>query len=86
MKIGAMVESFRLGFRGGVEKAASLGVEGIQAYATTGELAPENMTPARIREVLDIVNSNGIVFSALCGDYGYGFNNAEQNPEFIEKS
>ncbi len=86
MKIGAMVESFRLGFRGGVEKAASLGVAGIQAFATTGELAPEKMTPARIREVLDIVNSNGIVFSALCGDYGYGFNNAEQNPEFIDKS
>lgn len=86
MKIGAMVESFRLGFRGGVEKAAALGAEGIQAFATTGELAPEKMSPARIREVLDIVHSNGIVFSALCGDYGYGFNCAEKNPEFIDKS
>ena len=26
MKIGAMVESFRLGFRAGVEKAAELGI------------------------------------------------------------
>ena len=30
MKIGAMVESFRLGFRAGVEKAAELVIEGIQ--------------------------------------------------------
>ena len=34
MKIGVMVESFRLGFRAGVEKAAELGAAGIQAYAT----------------------------------------------------
>ena len=86
MKIGAMVESFRLGFRGGVEKAASLGVAGIQAFATDGELAPEKMTAEKIRETLDIVHSNGIVFSALCGDFGYGFNNAEKNPYYIEKS
>lgn len=86
MKIGAMVESFRLGFRGGVEKAASLGVSGIQAFATDGELAPEKMTKEKIRETLDIVHSNGIVFSSLCGDFGYGFNDPEQNRYYIEKS
>ena len=63
MKIGAMVESFRAGFRGGVEKAAALGVEGIQAYATYGELAPENMTAAKIKETLDIVRC---VFPRKC--------------------
>jgi len=87
MKIGAMVESFRLGFRGGVEKAASLGVAGIQAYATNwGELAVDQMTDAKAKEVLDIVKSNGLVFSAICGDYGYGFDDPEKNPEMIEKS
>ena len=86
MKIGAMVESFRLGFRGGVEKAASLGIEGIQAYATDGELAPEKMTAEKIRETLDIVKSNGVVFSAICGDFGYGFNDAEKNKYYIDKS
>ena len=86
MKIGAMVESFRLGFRGGVEKAASLGVSGIQAFATDGELAPEKMTAEKIRETLDIVKSNGVVFSALCGDFGYGFNDAEKNNYYIDKS
>ena len=53
MKIGAMVESFRAGFRGGVEKAASLGVAGVQVYATRGELAVDDMTPAKIKEALD---------------------------------
>lgn len=86
MKIGAMVESFRLGFRGGVEKAASLGVSGIQAFATDGELAPEKMTAEKIRETLDIVKSNGVVFSAICGDFGYGFNDAEKNKYYIDKS
>ena len=49
MKIGVMVESFRQGFHGGVEKAAALGAQGIQAYATYGELAPENMTEEKVR-------------------------------------
>lgn len=83
MKIGVMVESFRSGFRGGVEKAAALGVSGIQKYATGEELT---WNDAQIREALDIVKSNGLVFSAICGDFGYGFNDPEKNPEMIEKS
>ena len=87
MRIGAMVGSFRLGFRGGVEKAAELGIEGIQAMATTGsELAAEDMTKEKIRETLDIVKSNGLVFSALCGDFGTGFSDPEQNKWLIDKS
>ena len=81
-----MVESFRAGFRGGVEKAAALGVEGIQAYATYGELAPENMTPAKIKETLDIVHSHGLVFSAICGDFCVGFADPEKNKIYVEKS
>ena len=53
MKIGVMVESFRLGFRAGVEKAASLGAAGIQAYATGGELGYATMTPEKAKEALD---------------------------------
>ncbi len=87
MKIGAMVGSFRLGFRGGVEMAAKLGIEGIQATATTdSELAAEGMTKEKIREALDIVKSNGMVFSALCGDFGTGFGDPEQNKWLIDKS
>ena len=32
------------------------------------------------------MKSNGLVFSAICGDFGYGFDNPERNPEMIEKS
>ena len=38
------------------------------------------------RELLDIVKSNGLVFSAICGDFGYGFDDPARNPEMIEKS
>jgi sugar phosphate isomerase/epimerase len=37
-------------------------------------------------ELLDLVESHGLKFSALCGDLGHGFANAELNPELIEKS
>ena len=86
MKIGVRIESFKQGFEGGVKAAAALGIEGIQANATYDELAPEKMTPERIREVKDILNSNGVRFSAVCGDLGKGFTNAELNPALVEKS
>ncbi len=86
MKIGAMVESFRLGFRGGVEKAASLGIEGIQAYATYGDLCVDTVTDEQLKTALDIVKSNGLVFSAICGDFGHGFMNEDSNKIYVEKS
>lgn len=84
--IGVMLESFRLPVEEAVKKAASMGVQGIQMYCTQGEHAPENMTPAKRRELLDLVKSNGMVFSAICGDLGHGFGNAERNPALVEKS
>ena len=81
-----MVESFRMGFKNSVEKAASLGIEGIQAYATGGELGVDDITDAKLKEALDIVKSNGLVFSAICGDFGHGFMNPEQNKIYVEKS
>ncbi|MBE5040611.1 sugar phosphate isomerase/epimerase family protein [Ructibacterium gallinarum] len=84
--IGVLMDSFRLDTREAIEKAAQLGVQGMQMYATRGEHAPENMTKQQRRELLDMMKSNGLVFSALCGDLGMGFGNAEKNPELIEKS
>ncbi|MHC1695805.1 MAG: sugar phosphate isomerase/epimerase family protein [Eubacteriales bacterium] len=100
MKIGVMVESFLhnmnyggevesslKGFRYGVAKAAKLGAQGVQAYATFGELAPENMTSERIAEVMDILKSSGLVFSAICGDLGgHGFEDEKENEWKVEKS
>lgn len=85
MKLGVIVESFRLPFREGVEMAKAIGADGIQAYATTGYLNPD-VTDAHLREALDIVKSNGLVFSAICGDFGTGFASKENNPAWVERS
>ena len=84
--IGAMVDSFNTDFKTAVTKAAKMGVSGLQMCCTYGEHAPENMTPAKIAEVLDFVKSNGLKFSALCGDLGHGFGNREENKANVEKS
>ena len=84
--IGVMLESFRLPTPEAVKKAAEVGAKGIQMYSTNGEHAPENMTPAKCAELLDMLKSYGLRFSALCGDLGHGFGNADLNPTLIEKS
>lgn len=84
--IGAMLESFRCPTREAVKKAAALGVDGLQMYATSGENSPENLSGAKAKELLAYVKDNGLRFSALCGDLGKGFGNPELNPELIEKS
>lgn len=84
--IGVMLDSFRLDTKNAIETAAKLGAQGLQMYATSGEYAPENLTKDKRKELLDMVKSNGLKFSALCGDLGQGFANKEKNPELIEKS
>ena len=87
LKIGVIVDSFRCGLKDGLKKAAEIGAQGVQMYATTGELSPENLTSAKIKEVRDMVASNGLVISAICGDLGGGgFMFKEMNSEKIEKS
>ena len=84
--IGVIVDSFRTDTRTAILKAAELGAQGIQMYSTRGENSPQNLTPEKRRELLDFVKSNGLRFSALCGDLGCGFFHKERNPELIEQS
>ncbi len=90
LKIGVLADCFgfsTLSLREKLEKSASVGAQGVQLYATSGELAPENMNAAKIAEVRDMVASNGLVISAVCGDLGGGgFRNAEDNKWKVEKS
>ena len=86
-QIGVMVDSFRVELEEGIKKAREVGATGIQIYATYGRMAPENLTSAERKEILDIIKSNGLVVSAICGDLGgHGFARAEDNPGRIEKS
>ena len=84
--IGVINESFRLPRSEAIAKAAEIGADGIQMYATWGENCPENLVGDKRRALLDEVKSHGLVFSALCGDLGKGFWQPAQNPELIEKS
>ena len=74
-------------FTAGVKKASQLGAQGIQAYATFGALQFDEMNKAKIKEVLDIVKSNGLIFSAICGDFGgHGFEDKSENVKKVENS
>ena len=68
MKIGAMIESFRLGFKEAAAAARKVGADGIQVYASGTVHA--DMTAAEIKEVKRILDGEGLAVSALCGDFG----------------
>ena len=85
--IGIMADSLKLNFADSMKKARELGADGVQIYATKGEMAPENLTPALIAEKRRIIEDNGLVVSALCGDLeGHGFQLKEDNIWKVEKS
>jgi L-ribulose-5-phosphate 3-epimerase len=87
IKIGSMVDSFKLGVRDGIKKAKEVGSDGIQIYAVSGEMDPDNLTIEDRKELLCFIKKNGLVVSALCGDLGgYGFTKSEDNLAKIEKS
>ena len=85
-QIGIMVDSLKLGIKEGIRKAKEIGASGIQIYATSGPMAPENLPPDKRRDLAGMVASNGLVISALCGDLGKGFADPKENPKRIEKS
>lgn len=86
-KIGVIADSFRVGIDESIQKAAGIGAQGLQLYATTGEMSPENLSAGRKREILDRIDSNGMVVSAICGDMGgHGFEISSDNTIRIEKS
>ena len=85
--IGVIIDSFKCDLREAVVKAANLGANGIQVYASRGEMAPENLSKEKRKEFLKHVKDNGLVISALCGDLGGGgFTIPENNIWKVEKS
>ncbi len=85
--IGVIVDSFRTDIPTAVKKAAACGAQGIQVYATRGAMSPDELVGAKRKEFLDIVKSNGLVISALCGDLGGGgFIHKELNGDRVEYS
>ncbi len=84
--IGIILDSFRKPIPEALKLTRQLGAQGIQVYATKGEMAPENLTGQKRKDFLRMVKDNGLVISALCGDLGRGFSKPELNPELIRRS
>lgn len=87
MKIGVITDCFKKSHAEGMKIAATLGIQGVQIYATTGEFSPETLTDAKKAEYKKILSENNLTVSALCGDMGgYGFEIEADNAERIEKT
>ncbi|NLB60806.1 MAG: sugar phosphate isomerase/epimerase, partial [Lentisphaerae bacterium] len=87
MKIGVIVESFRVGLEAGLQAAADLGIQGVQIYATSGVMHPDNLDSAARAKLRTQISDLGLEISALCGDFGgHGFQIAEDNQRRIEVS
>ncbi len=68
MKIGAMIESFRLDFKEAAAAAKKIGADGVQVYASG--IVHADMSDAEIANVRAILAGEGLAVSALCGDFG----------------
>ncbi|MGI6239782.1 MAG: sugar phosphate isomerase/epimerase family protein [Christensenellales bacterium] len=84
--IGVIADSFRRPMAEALRMAAQMGAQGVQVYATAGEMSPEELVGQRRRDFMSQIADNGLVISALCGDLGKGFGDAQANPARIERS
>lgn len=86
MKIGVITNCFKKSHEEGILKAASLGLDGVQIYATNGEFSPELSTEQK-DFYKKLLKDNNLVVSALCGDMGgHGFERADDNVIRVEKT
>lgn len=86
-KIGVIVDSFGVGVRQGLLKAKEVGADGVQIYAVSGEMDPDNLSTEARKELKEYIASLGLEISALCGDLGgHGFQDKNANPAKVEKS
>jgi L-ribulose-5-phosphate 3-epimerase len=87
IKIGVLIDSFKLPFEEALGRAAELEVDGIQMYTTKGGLAAWDVDAAGRKALRERISGLGLEISALCGDLGgHGFERAEENREKIRKT
>lgn len=84
--IGIILESLKLPLEQALETVEAMHVQGIQVYATKGELSPKHITTQMRSQFPKMVSDHGLVISALCGDLGQGFGNPQLNSQLIEES
>lgn len=86
MKIGVITDCFKSTHEEGILKAASLGLNGVQIYATAGDFSA-GISKEKCEVYKKLLKDNNLVVSALCGDMGgYGFEIEKDNAERVEKT
>lgn len=86
-KLGVIIDSFKTDIKTSLRYARELGAEGIQVYATDGEMSPENLKGDKKQRFIEMVKGNDLNIAALCGDLGRpGFTNVEDNKWKIQRS
>ncbi|MBE6952932.1 MAG: sugar phosphate isomerase/epimerase [Ruminococcaceae bacterium] len=65
-KVGIMLDSLRLGFERGIDKAAEIGADGFQMYYCRKEPTPKD----EIAFQRSYIEKNGLYVAAICGDIG----------------
>ena len=78
--IGAVLESFRLDPLTALKKAAAIGLNGVQIYATKDRLND----PTFCKTVKAAADQLGLQIPAVCGDLGYKFHLPDQNTAQLE--
>ena len=87
MKIGAMVESFRADMDSGMRAAREVGASGVQIYATSGAMHPDNLSKDARKVLKNRLAELGLELAALCGDFGgHGFQDEAENAKRVEDS
>lgn len=80
-----MMESFRTDYKTALKTAAEMGAKGVQIYSR-GQFSMSEITKEKMQELKEVLNANGLIVSAVCGDLGHGFGNAELNPQLVDTS
>lgn len=89
MKLGVISDCFKKPMKESIELAGKLQLDGIQMYAVSGDICPENLLPhpEKIAEYKKILRDNKLSVSALCGDLGgHGFEIYKDNADRIERT
>lgn len=89
--IGVLLESFREEPQRAMESAVSLGITGVQVYATGADFNIDTITPGKIADLRRWLSDSGLTLTALCGDFICGnpdirFSDPAKSEYIVEKS
>jgi len=84
-KIGILTDNLHLETREAIQKAKDFGADGFQIFCSKGAMVSESMDSSARQEFKQFVANLGLEISALCGDMGKGFLNAEANQSILPR-